>query len=73
MNGLISYASDMNEPFDFGTTATYTCNPGSYLNGSDTRTCDGDGLTTVGTWTGTTPNCGGKLYCDISNSDAETS
>ena len=57
-NGLsIAYDSNTTSPFDFGTTATYTCIEGYTLSGSETRMCKGDGLSVQGEWSGTTPIC----------------
>jgi CUB/sushi domain-containing protein len=36
----------------FGSTATYSCDPGYDLSSTDARTCQADG-----TWSGTTPTC----------------
>ena len=38
-----------------GDIATYTCNDGFELSGSDTRTCESDGE-----WSGSAPTCEGK-------------
>ena len=40
-----------------GSVATYTCNSGFELVGSETRTCQGDGM-----WSGETPVCTGMLW-----------
>ena len=58
-NGTITYDLDTSDPFDFGTTATITCNIGFNLGGDSTRTCSGDGLSTNGMWSGSAPICSG--------------
>ena len=50
-NGEITYSPNIS-PFDVGTTATYSCNTGFYLDGNSARTCSGSG-----TWDGSTPRC----------------
>ena len=63
VNGVIIFAPDSTEPFDFQTTATYGCNEGFFLLGNanyDTRWCDGDGLSTSGVWNSTAPSCSGE-------------
>ena len=61
MNGQISYASDTTAPYDIGTLATYSCDPGFGLNGGvEVRTCSGDGSSVNGIWTGTAPTCEGR-------------
>ena len=59
-NGLITFSPDTTSPFDFGTTASYSCNQGSYLVGNVARTCGGDGSGVAGTWSGSTPVCAGE-------------
>ena len=57
-HGMITYSSDITEPYDYGTTATYQCDSGYELTGGDTvRTCTGDGSSPVGQWKGTSSNC----------------
>ncbi len=58
-NGLITYESDTTDPFNFGTTATYSCNDGFRLGGNTVRTCVGSEL-----WDGTEPECLG-MYVPI--------
>ena len=60
-NGIITYADDTTPNFDLGTTATYACNEGYFLDvsvGSEVRTCvddtDGDAL---GVFDGQAPSC----------------
>ena len=54
-NGVITYGSDITDPFDFGTTATYSCNDGFVLEGTQVRNCVLDGI-----WDGAAPLCRGK-------------
>ncbi len=56
---MIAYSPDTTSPFDFGTTATYSCNDGYFLEGEQTRSCAGDGSSTMGTWDLTAPTCTG--------------
>ena len=61
-NGRISYSPDTTDPFNSGTVASHTCNDGFYLaSGNSVRTCGGDGLNTVGSWSGIAPVCLGTL------------
>ena len=57
-NGLILFSSPA--PYEFGTTATYICNTGYGLSGDVTRTCEGDGSSPTGMWSGALPTCEGK-------------
>ena len=59
-NGVITYRTDRTSPFDFGTTATYSCNEGYYLEGEDVRTCVEDVSGLNGIWSGSTPRCTGR-------------
>ena len=65
-NGLVAYSSS---PFNFGTTATYTCNEGFFLQGDRTRTCGGDGSGLNGVWSGSAPVCAGIQYTHLSQKD----
>ena len=57
-NGQITFSSDRIAPFEFGTTATYSCDNGYMLTGGDTvRTCAGDGSSDIGAWSGAAPTC----------------
>ena len=56
-NGAVVYASDMTDPYDFGTTATYSCNSGYSLVGDEVRTCGGDGSSITGEWDLSEPTC----------------
>ena len=61
-NGVITYGPDSTDLFDYGTTATQTCNDGFFPEGSSTRTCGGDGSSVSGVWGGTAPVCAGLLF-----------
>ena len=57
MNGLITYATDLTDPFDYQTTATYSCSSSYGLSGGDrVRTCVGSSAG-PGEWSGTAPVC----------------
>ena len=61
-NGGIAYSPDTTSLFNIGTTATYSCNTGYYLDGNSARTCTGSC-----TWDGSTPRCLGKHKCCVYN------
>ncbi len=63
LNGVIEYSIDVTDSFDYGTTATYTCNDGFFLESNSERICEGDGSTVTGSWEGMTPVCTG-MYPD---------
>ena len=60
-NGLITYAVDTTPNFDLGTTATYECDEGLFLDvsvGNRVRTCvDDDGMNANGIFDDTAPTC----------------
>ena len=57
-NGMITYAEDVIPNYELGTVATYECNDGFYLMGSDQRNCiAGDGTSAVGVFDGEAPTC----------------
>ncbi len=59
-NGVIDYSAASPAPYEFGTTARYLCNTGYGLTGGDAvLSCEGDGFSTNGTWSGAIPTCGG--------------
>ena len=61
-NGTIVYASDTIAPYDFGTTATHSCDPGySFDDDELIRTCVGDGSSITGEWDMSEPTCERKL------------
>ena len=74
---MVTYSSDVTEPYDYETTATYQCVSGYELTGGDTvRTCTGDGSSPVSQWNGTVPVCTGKdktQACDKTTSAYVTS
>ncbi len=60
VNGAITFSSLA--PYEFGATASYSCNTGYGLGGGDvTRSCGGDGSSTNGGWSGTPPTCNSKI------------
>ena len=59
-NGLITFSPDTTSPFNYGTTATHSCNQGFYLVGNIARNCVGDGSGLIGTWSGSAPVCAGE-------------
>ena len=60
-NGFITYAVDNVPNYDLGTTATYACNEGYFLDlsvGVRVRTCvDDDGMDALGVFTDQAPSC----------------
>ncbi len=59
-NGAIVYSSATPEPYQFGTTARYSCNTGYGLSGGDeVLSCGGDGSSPNGDWSGVIPTCEG--------------
>ncbi len=61
-NGRVIYSTDTTSSYDFGTTVTYVCNTGFGINGGDVlRTCQGNGQSPTGAWTGTAPWCQGAV------------
>ncbi len=60
-NGMIEYGPDMTPNYMLGTTATYICNDGFFLDisvGNEVRTCvDDNGLDNLGEFTGSQPTC----------------
>ena len=58
-NGIITYAADTTSPFDYQTTASYSCDTGFGLSGGDSvRTCVSSSAG-PGEWSGTAPTCEG--------------
>ena len=56
-DGIITFTGDMASPFDYQTTATYSCDPGYGLSGGDrVRTCVASSLG-GGEWSGSAPIC----------------
>ena len=64
-NGMITYSTDPASSYDYGTNATLTCNFGFFLEGTEVRTCSGDGINIVGTWSGQDSACSGKLFMEL--------
>ena len=61
-NGMVGFSSSALAPYEFGVTATYTCDTGFGLyRGDGMRTCGGDGSSPNGMWSGASPNCEGAL------------
>ena len=60
-NGEITLDPDSTSPFDYGTTASYDCDEGFFLQGESNRTCGGDGSSTVGIFDGVAPVCTSKF------------
>ena len=59
-NGRISYTPDDDGLFsNVGTLATYSCNVGFALMGSDSRECLEGGV-----WSGATPTCEGIIILE---------
>ena len=44
----------------FGTVANHSCDEGYFLVGDSVRTCEGNGSTVEGEWSGTVPVCSGR-------------
>ena len=60
-NGQTMFSPDNEAPFVLTTEATYSCDSGYGLMGGDTvRTCEENGGSVIGTWSGMAPSCGGK-------------
>ncbi len=56
-NGFVSYSPDTTSPFNYATTATYTCNDGFFLSVDAARVCIGDGSSVTGSFSGSDPVC----------------
>ena len=55
------FSSSTPAPHAFETTARYTCVSGFGLNGGDMiRTCERDGSSPTGRWSGGAPRCTGE-------------
>ncbi len=66
-NGVIVYNVDMTAPYDVGTVATYSCDPGYELAinpGSEMRSCEDAGDGSGGRFSGQAPTCERKLLHD---------
>ncbi|XP_064387505.1 uncharacterized protein LOC135335846 isoform X3 [Halichondria panicea] len=65
-NGVIVYNIDMTAPYDVGTVATYSCDPGYELvinPGSEMRSCEDAGDGSGGRFSGQAPTC--EPVCDM--------
>ncbi len=61
LNGVITYAVDTTAPFNYQTTATYSCNTGYGLSSiSAVRICGN-----TEEWSGTAPTCNRKKHLFI--------
>ena len=54
-NGVITFSSDMESPYVFGTEAAHVCNEGFSLVGAVMRVCTSNG--TTGVWSGVPSSC----------------
>ena len=61
-NGRIVYKDNVTEQLVFGTVATHSCDEGHFLVGDSVRTCEGNGSTVEGKWSGTGPVCSGRSF-----------
>ena len=61
-NGLITYSPTVTSEATYNTTAIYSCDVGFGLSGGeDVRTCEGDGNSLDGMWSGDAPTCEGDF------------
>ena len=57
-DGFITYAVDTTANFELQTMATYICDFGFFLVGTEVRTCGvGSELSCEGVWSGSAPTC----------------
>ena len=56
-NGQIHFVPDQTAPFNFGTLATFSCDPGYGLDWEAKRQCGGNGNSTDGVWSDSSPTC----------------
>ncbi len=56
-NGMIVYNADLISPHEVGTVATYSCNQGYELAGSEMRTCEDTGDGSGSRFNGQAPTC----------------
>ena len=57
---MVTYSTDTEANYEFGTTAMYSCSPGTELSGESVRTCGpdlDDQGNIVGGWSGLEPAC----------------
>lgn len=57
-NGQLVYSAIA--PYDFSTEAMHSCDEGYFLEGNEIRTCQGDGSSVTGQWSGSAPVCSGN-------------
>ncbi len=59
------YSGGGTEPFDYGTTATYECDPGyEMVSGDSERTCTDNSDSPDDQWSGTAAVCSGIYKTD---------
>ncbi len=65
-NGVIMYSTITAPTFELSTTASYSCNTGYGLSGSQvTRTCEADAMSLSASWSGEALSCPGDYYSSI--------
>ena len=57
LNGQVTYSNRSNWNIIFRAVATFICDEGFALFGSGTRTCTGNGTSTIGEWSGEQAFC----------------
>ena len=66
-NGQIRYSTSVTSGATYNTTATYSCDLGYGLSGvENVRTCEGDGNSLDGMWSGNAPTCEGNFLISSS-------
>ncbi len=60
-NGMIVYNADMTSPHEVGNVATYSCNQGYELAGSEMRICEDAGDGSGARYSGQAPTCERKI------------
>ena len=64
-NSMITYVTDTSSPFDYQTTATYSCVAGFGLFGGDTMRACVKSSSGPGDWSGTAPICEGVVSISL--------
>ena len=59
--GQIIFSPDQIAPFSYGTVANFSCVSGYGLNGGAKQICGGNGSSTDGVWSGSSPTCNCEL------------